>query len=78
MPYVPWLHDYEVASGFSADTLSGPDQLRCLLNGVVPTETDTLASVVAQVLAYCGIGLVASILGELAAGVWRVPVDLVL
>ncbi|CAK9009339.1 unnamed protein product [Durusdinium trenchii] len=30
-----------------------------------------------QVLAYCGIGLVASILGELAAGVWRVPVDLV-
>ena len=29
-----------------------------------------------QVLAYCGIGLVASILGELAAGVWRVPVDL--
>ncbi|CAJ1367255.1 unnamed protein product [Effrenium voratum] len=30
-----------------------------------------------SVLAYCGIGLVASILGELAAGVWRVPVDLV-
>ena len=30
-----------------------------------------------EVLAYCGIGLVASILGELAAGVWRVPVDLV-
>ena len=30
-----------------------------------------------KVLAYCGIGLVASILGELAAGVWRVPVDLV-
>lgn len=29
-----------------------------------------------QVLAYCSIGLVASILGELAAGVWRVPVDL--
>ena len=29
-----------------------------------------------EVLAYCGIGLVASILGELAAGVWRVPVDL--
>ncbi|CAE8591607.1 unnamed protein product [Polarella glacialis] len=30
-----------------------------------------------SVLGYCGIGLVASILGELAAGVFRVPVDLV-
>lgn len=30
-----------------------------------------------SVLAYCGIGLVASILGELAADIWRVPVDLV-
>lgn len=30
-----------------------------------------------SVLAYCGIGMVASIAGELAAGIWRVPVDLV-
>lgn len=30
-----------------------------------------------SVLAYCGIGMIASIAGELAAGVWRVPVDLV-
>lgn len=59
------IQPYPLHTGVRGQELPGVGPPGCPLNGRK------------QVLAYCGIGLVASILGELAAGVWRVPVDLV-